>query len=249
MCPREDESELESRLGKRFFKLHKTLEIYGETGNVRDTAHILGVTPKTIERRLSAAGQELENAEKFLKEVEKYKQILFRKETAHSKKIEVLAKVGKVLGYKIWIGNNEQSYLCRVDGEEKVLGDLSDFWKRPKLLSVNSRTWNFLKFIDTMWIRDQRIHYVFEVETTTSFTKAFDRCSNIPSEHHAVKVIVVPRKRKKLLLARVQSNLILQEIEKGNWYLLDFLALKRFDKSDTTMNSFTFTNILERIPY
>ena len=247
MWHKEEDSELESRLGKRFFKLYKTLEIYGETGSIVDTARILGLTQKTVERRLSVAGQEIENVKKFLKEADKYKHVLYKKETAHSKRIGILCKIGKALGYKNWIGNNERNYLCCVDGQEWVLGKLSDFWKRPKLLGVDNQTWSFLKFIDTMWIRDQRIHYAFEVETTTSFTKAFDRCSNIPSEHHALKVIVIPRKRIRRLLASTQSNLISHEIKKGDWYLLGFRALERFNESNALTNIFVFGNILEKI--
>lgn len=247
MLPREKDSELESRLGKRLFKLWKTVEIYGETGSIKDTAQIMGITQETVERRLSDAVREFENARRFLKEVNKYKYVLFRKETAHSKRIGILCRIGKTLGYKTWIGYNERSYFCYVDGRERVLGDLSDFWKRPKLLGIDNQIWNFLKFIDTLWIRKQKIHYAFEIETTTSFIKAFDRCSNIPFEHHAVKVIAVPRKRKRLLLACIQSNLILHEIKKGNWYLLDFRALERFDKSNAQMDNFAFSDILDGI--
>jgi len=247
MWSKEKDAELEHKLGKRLFKLYKTMEIYEETGSIRDTAQTLGVTQETIERRLSVAVQEVENAKGFLKEAAKYKHVIFKKETAHSKRIGILCKIGEALGYKNWIGNNERSYLCNVDGRERVLGDLSDFWKRPKLLGVDNQTWNFLKFIDTMWIRDQRIHYAFEIETTTSFTKAFDRCSNIPSEHHALKVIVIPRKRKRLLFTSTQSNLILHEIKKGDWYLLDFRALERFNEPNTLINNFVFRNFLEKI--
>jgi hypothetical protein len=70
MEPKVEDSELEARLGKRFFKLCKTLEIYGENGSVRDTARILGLTQKTVEKRLAVAGQEFENAKKFLKEID-----------------------------------------------------------------------------------------------------------------------------------------------------------------------------------
>jgi hypothetical protein len=161
--------------------------------------------------------------------------------------VSILYEVGKCLSYKIWIGYNERSYLCRVDGKECSLADLSDFWRKPRLLNVNSQTWNFLKFIDILWIKDQRIHYAFEIENTTSFTKAFDRCSNIPLEHHAMKVIVIPRKRKRALLARIQSNLIQDEIKKGNWYILDFGTLEQFKESNRLSNNFIFRQILEQI--
>jgi len=247
MWQRKENSELETRLGKRLFKLLKTLDIYGETGDIKKTAQILGVTEKTVERRLSVAVEELRSAKRFLAKAEKYKSVLYRKESVHRKRIGILCKIGKALGYKTWLASNERSYICYVDGRELVLGDLSDFWRRPRLLGVDSQTWNFLKFIDTMWIGNRKINYAFEIETTTSFTKAFDRCSNIPAEHNAVKVIVIPRKRKRLLIHSVKSNLILHEIEKGNWYLLDFRALEGFNKSNTRMDISDFTNNLERI--
>ena len=247
MWAKKEESELESRLGKRLSKLLKTLDIYGETGDIKKTAETLGITEETVERRLLVAAEEFENATKWVEKVDKYRHVLFRKESPHSRKIALLCKIGKALGYKTWIASNERSYLLHLDDRELVLGDLSDFWRKPKLLGVDIQTWNFLKFIDTMWIRNQRIHYAFEIETTTSFTKAFDRCSNIPTKHHAAKVIVIPRKRKRLLVHSVKSNLILHEIEKGNWYLLDFRALESFAKSNTRMDIPDFTDILERI--
>lgn len=247
MWQSEEDSELESKFGKRLFRLLKTLDVYGETGDVKKTAQILGITEKTVEKRLSVAIEEYKNAQRFLKETDKYRSVLYRKESAHSRGIGTLCKIGKALGYKTWIASNERSYLCHADGRERVLGDLSDFWKRPRILGVDSQTWTFLKFIDTMWIRNQRIHYAFEIETTTSFAKAFSRCSNIPREHHAAKVIVIPRAKKRLLLRSVKSNLILHEIGKGNWYLLDLRTLESFSKLNTRLDISSFMNNLERI--
>lgn len=246
MWQNEENSELEARFGKRLTKLLKTLEIYGESGDIKETARVLCVTQRTVENRLSTVAQEFKNAKKFLRETDKYKSVLYRKESAHSKRIGDLCKIGKTLGYKTWIGNNERSYIYSIDGREEILGGLSDFWTSPKLLGVNSQIWGFLRFIDIMWIRDQKVHYAFEIETTTSFTKTFDRSSNIPREHSAIKVVVIPRNRRRSLLLSIRSNLISHEIERGNWYLLDFQTLEDFKKSNS-IGIFDFMNILERI--
>jgi len=60
------------------------MEIYGETGSIKATAQILDVTEETVERRLSVAVQEFENAKRYLKETAKYKYVLFKKETVHA---------------------------------------------------------------------------------------------------------------------------------------------------------------------
>ncbi|MFZ7138228.1 MAG: hypothetical protein ACOWW1_07405 [archaeon] len=230
MLQDEENFELESRVGKRFFKLIKTAEIYGEDGDIQRTAKVLGITPKTVEKRLDRLAKQFWNSKKYLEEISKYEYLLFQKATAHSKIITHLSELGKNMGYKNWIAVNERKYIINDDKKIKTLNDMSDFYRRPKLIGINRPKWGFIRNIDFMWIKNQKICYSFEVENTTNFTKAFDRCSNIPSEHFTRKVIVIPEKRKNNFLQCITSNLLSTEIKKGNWYLLNFQSVINFRK-------------------
>jgi hypothetical protein len=152
-------------------------------------------------------------------------------EKAHDKMLVTLAKLGKLLGFKVWLGAQEQKGTF----ESKSMAEYSDFNKQ----------------IDMLWIKDGKIKWAFEVEYTTAVTEAFNRCSNIPESHGTRRVIVIPKEREKLLYKKLNSELLKDRAEKEGWRCIFFgdieELLNKLDKREpldiTTVESILKTPV------
>jgi hypothetical protein len=140
------------------------------------------------------------------------KDVVKSHETLHTRVIAILADLGKMLGFRIWVGSNEQT---KIYGG-KPLADYCDF-KELSLLGVLPDKVGYIRQIDLLWIKEGKISWAFEVEYTTAITEAFNRCSNIPEDHGARKVIVIPEEREALLFRKLNSELLKQRAEKEGW--------------------------------
>jgi|Deesub1362A_J573_1020465.scaffolds.fasta_scaffold00679_13 hypothetical protein len=146
------------------------------------------------------------------------------REREHNEMIGILAEIGKKMGYKIWVGDIEQTkmYLGRplsslCDFDVLVLDDVSSD-------DINS----YLRRIDLLWIKDGKIEFAFEVEFTTTITEAFVRCSMIPQNHNSNKIIVIPEERERTLYRKLNSELLREKVKKEGWKVIFFNDLKRF---------------------
>lgn len=144
-------------------------------------------------------------------------------EREHSEMIGFLAQIGKKAGYSIWVGAREQSDMF----EGKALAEFCDF----KELHLSGADQNdidqYIRQIDILWIKDDKIAFAFEVEYTTLITDAFMRCSNIPEAHNTQRIIVIPQERDQLMFRKLNSNLLRESIEKQGWKLVFFEDLRR----------------------
>ena len=132
----------------------------------------------------------------------------------HSRMIYILAKIGKKLGYDIWVGSKEQSDVY----EKQKLSGLITI-ERPTWRFVNSLTWDRVDMIDVIWHEQGRIHFEFEVENTTTITDAISRGSNIP-QNHTRRIIVIPKHRESLLSRKMRDPMIAENIKKFDWKFL-----------------------------
>jgi len=149
-------------------------------------------------------------------------------EKAHDKMLVTLAKLGKLLGFKIWLGAKEQKGTY----EGKPIAEYSDF-KELSSLEVQLDKLGYIQQIDILWIKDGKIKWAFEVEYTTAVTEAFNRCSNIPESHGTRRVIVIPKEREKLLYKKLNSELLKDRAEKEGWQCIFFGDIEElFNKID-----------------
>lgn len=145
------------------------------------------------------------------------KDVVKTHETIHTRIIGILAELGKILGYRIWVGAKEQKEIYK----NKPLADYCDF-KELSVIGVLPHKLNYIQQIDLLWIKEGKISWAFEVEYTTAITEAFNRCSNIPEDHGAKKVIVIPKEREGLLFKKLNSDLLRERAEKEGWRCIFF---------------------------
>lgn len=132
--------------------------------------------------------------------------------SSHTLYISYLAKIGKKLGFDIFIGKREQSESI----EGKALKSFAN------IFDLDFITDDFIRqralYIDILFLKEGKIVYVFEVENSTNFIEALHRNSVL--ESHIEKFIVLPNKREKELLSK-KEPLFIESFNGGNWkYLL-----------------------------
>jgi hypothetical protein len=150
----------------------------------------------------------------------------------HSRMIYYLAKIGKKIGYEIWIGQREQgeSY------SKTRLSDLCDPLPTFRFIVSDDLTLDRIKQIDVIWHESGRIKYVFEVENTTGITEAIIRGSNIRSAAPGVtldirKYIVIPESREALLAKKLEEPIIKESLRKDVWGFIRYGDLEVLYKS------------------
>jgi hypothetical protein len=146
-----------------------------------------------------------------------------QRESEHSLMIGRLAKIGKKVGYRIWVGLREQGDIY----EYKPLSALCTFQNFGPLSLAQDKL-AFIQNIDLLWLKADTIEYAFEIENTTAITEAINRCSNIPLEHQATKCIVIPEERRALLHKKVNSELLKERVAKEGWRFIYYTDLERF---------------------
>ncbi len=156
-------------------------------------------------------------------------------EKEHTTVIAILAEIGVQAGYKIHIGEVEQSH-------ELDTPRLRTKGKLKQYLTYNNTTQlkdiinpDIVADIDLLWIKDDKIEYAFEVECTTSMTSALQRGSNIQSD--VKKVMFLPEARKKQLARKMKSPMFSERYEQDNWHIvfLDVLY-KQWNKDKKNTN-------------
>ena len=167
----------------------------------------------------------------------------------HSRMIYYLAKIGKKIGYEIWIGQREQgeSY------NKTRLSDLCDPLPTFRFIVSDDLTLDRIKQIDVIWHESGRIKYVFEVENTTGITDAIIRGSNIRSAAPGVtldikKYIVIPESREALLAKKLEEPIIKESLRKDVWGFIRYGDLEVLYKSIRKVASSTDIERLGRKP-
>jgi len=140
--------------------------------------------------------------------------------TDHTEILYFLSKIGKKIGYKVYIGKREQSEIYN----GKKLSEYADFTKLYKLCPNQDKKTR-VEMIDMVWINNNSIEYAIEVENSTNFTSGIQRASNLGNSIN--KIMVLPNKRKTEFLS-IKDPLFIDSFKKYNWgYLLydDILKL------------------------
>ncbi|TQR59061.1 DNA methyltransferase [Campylobacter troglodytis] len=132
--------------------------------------------------------------------------------TTHTLYISYLAKIGKKLGFDIFIGKREQQEPI----ENKRLVDFASIKKLDFIKDEFER--KRISMIDILFIKDRQICYVFEIENSTSIILALHRASVLDKD--LPKFIVIPNEREKELLSK-QEPLSKEAFRQNSWkYLL-----------------------------
>ena len=177
-----------------------------------------GLTPdprgikKTVEKYAVPVSGKWKLQEDVIKEATKHTQIIYS-----------LAKLGKKNGYKIYIGKREQSERYQGNHILRELNDISDMneimdkkFKKERIDRIN--------MIDAIWISENNIQCIFEVENSTNFTMALQRASNLDCS--VKKFMVIPEDREAELRA-VKDPIFINLFAEYNWKYLTYNQVMR----------------------
>lgn len=144
-----------------------------------------------------------------------------------------LAKKAKMLSF---VGKREQrEYL---DDTTKLV-DVASLSSLDKLLDIyQPDQLSRIEMVDTLWINDNKIAAVFEVENSTDFIAAIARSSHIPME--IPKFMIVPERRMKEFL-NFKDPLFVQSFKDNNWRYCNFRTIQTLN----TTRNITLRTILE----
>jgi hypothetical protein len=144
-------------------------------------------------------------------------------EKEHTTVMALIAEVGIKRGYQIYIGKVEQSH--QIDTTlVKNKQILSDYMNHPNLLNIkNAQNLDIVGDIDILWIKNNTIKYIFEVESTTSMTSALQRGSNV--EKDVPKIMLFPADRFKQFERKMKTPLFSERFVEDNWKFILFEQL------------------------
>lgn len=141
----------------------------------------------------------------------------------HTTIIAILAEIGKAQGYKIWVGKIEQSHIIKdFKNIQENLGQYVTYKSVAKLKNIKNP--GIIEDLDLIWIKDDRIVKIFEIEATTSIISALSRGSNVDS--NILKYLVLPEDRELQLLRKMKSPMFSERFINDNWKIIYFNALQ-----------------------
>ncbi|MCX6153346.1 MAG: DNA methyltransferase [Candidatus Kapabacteria bacterium] len=143
-------------------------------------------------------------------------------EKEHTTIMAMIAEIGKIKGFKIYIGKVEQTH--KIDSKLVNKEFLKDYMDYPNLFHIkNSKNIDVVDDIDVLWIKDDKIEFVFEVESTTSMTSALQRGSNIDAM--VPKIMLFPSDRFKQFERKMKTPMFFERYYSDNWKFVIFEEL------------------------
>jgi DNA modification methylase len=143
-------------------------------------------------------------------------------EKEHTTIMALLAEIGEKNGYNIHIGKIEQSH--QIDTHLVKKQALNDYQDYPNLLYLkNAQNIDIVGNIDVLWIKNDTVKYIFEIESTTSMTSALQRGSTIDKD--VPKIMLFPSDRVKQFERKMKTPLFNERYESDNWKFVLFEEL------------------------
>jgi transcription elongation factor Elf1 len=160
----------------------------------------------------------------------------FSRQSQHNEVLALLAEIGKNLGYKIWIGKKEQpEYANGLAVHEK----LENYVTFDINKITNASNFDTVSQIDLLWIKNNEIKAVYEIEFSTSMTSGLMRGSNIAG--NVLKYLVIPEEREEQFKKKQKSPMFSERFKDDNWSLLYFDAIrnahKKIKRGELTLES------------
>ncbi|MCK4857862.1 MAG: hypothetical protein KAT58_07845 [candidate division Zixibacteria bacterium] len=135
----------------------------------------------------------------------------------HNNLIAELAELGSELGFKIWIGRREQGEKYRTAQGDHKLRTLVSF-KEAASLPYSRKALKDILNIDVIWLEEDRIRAVFEVENSTSITSVLERSSHIAESIE--RYILLPDERYPLLQRKLRMPMFAERFAKDGWKVI-----------------------------
>lgn len=141
--------------------------------------------------------------------------------TEHTYIISVLCTLAKKAGFKSFVGKREQREFL---DNGKKLSEIADYINLDNILTEYDDTqMGRIEMIDSVWIENNAIKAVFEVENSTDFIGAVSRSSNISAG--LPKYMIIPERRINELL-NYKDSLFVEGFKNNNWRYIAYNDLK-----------------------
>ena len=99
-----------------------------------------------------------------------------------------------------------------------------DYIDYPNISNLqNAQNLDVVDDIDMLWIKNDKIEYVIEVESTTSMTSALHRGSNF--NHELPKLMHFPKDRFRQFVRKMKTPLFYERYSEDNWKFIIFEEL------------------------
>lgn len=142
--------------------------------------------------------------------------------TQHTHEISLLWELGKKANLSVFVGKREQPET--VDGNKK-LSDIADYTSLKNVLQqYNIGQLHRIEMMDVVWIKEEKIEAIFEVENSTNFIEAVSRASNVSSS--IPKFMVIPDKRENELNAQ-KDKMFVDNFHSNGWKYLTYKQIYR----------------------
>ena len=143
--------------------------------------------------------------------------------TKHTEILYFLSEIGHKLGYQVFIGKREQS-------ESYNRNKLSDFadLQNVDFLPLEKEKIDRVAMIDMLWVKDNKIEHIIEVENTTKFTSGIQRASNV--DVNIPKLMIIPDKRKDEFIG-INDPLFVENFKQYNWKYIFYSEIENIKSS------------------
>ena len=145
--------------------------------------------------------------------------------TNHTHAIKVLIEIAKKAGYDTYVGKREQPE--PINGKQlKDFATLTDL----TILGLEKNIQARVEMIDLIWLKDNKIVAVIEVENSTNFTSGIQRASNLPTD--IPKVMAIPDYRKSEI-NRIVDPLFVESFSEHGWVYMQYSDLEKISSQRT----------------
>lgn len=155
--------------------------------------------------------------------------------TKHTEIIYLLTEIAHKSGFDVFIGKREQTERIK----NKNLSDFADF-KSLDFLNYEKEKTDRIEMIDLIWLKNNEIIKIFEVENSTKFTSGIQRGSNL--NKNLTKIMVIPDKRTEEFLS-MKDPMFVDNFKFYNWLYLFYSDVEKLSESGKTdeliFNTFT----------
>lgn len=151
-----------------------------------------------------------------------------QRENEHDSIVEMLATIGKKVGFGVYADLEGWRTIPKFDFPDKNLARIRE--------------------IDVVWYDKSEITHEFEVENTTGITEAIVRGSNIPSTE-TKRYIVIPEERQDFFYRKISEPMLKEKVEEYSWKFMFYDALRTFyetNKRKKTVNLTEFEKISQK---
>lgn len=157
----------------------------------------------------------------------KLREDVIRDATKHTEIIYNLSKIGKKNGYSIFVGKREQSE--RISSTQ-TLREISDITDMTCVYGsdIEKERADRINMIDSIWVEEDNVKCIFEVENSTNFSMALQRASNM--ERDIPKFMVIPDRREEELCSIVDP-VFLKLFREYNWRYITYTSVLRMATS------------------